>query len=87
MPTNNKRINLSVPEEIYNRIQNYRKRFAIPSDAGACLQLIVRQLDNIDKSDELMELVSRFKPEELKTIAGMGIDSLVNLKGDIKSDV
>ena len=41
MPTDKKRINLSIPEEVYERLAKYKKKNGITSDAGACLQLIV----------------------------------------------
>ena len=36
MPTDKKRINLSIPEEVYERLAKYKKKNGITSDAGAC---------------------------------------------------
>ena len=44
MPTRKKRINLTVPEEIYKKIQKYRTYCGIQSDAAGCMQMITRQL-------------------------------------------
>ena len=66
MPTEKKRINLTLPDEIYSRLQVYRSKYGIASDAGACLQLIVRQLDSIETGERMMQMVSRFTEEELQ---------------------
>jgi hypothetical protein len=39
-----KHVNLTIPDNIYELIQTFREREGIRSDAGACLQLIVRRL-------------------------------------------
>lgn len=80
MPTVNKRINLTVPENIYARIENYKIKNGISSDAAACLQLIVRQLDGIDNAEKMMEMAMRFKPEELESLSKMGLETLRMIK-------
>ena len=47
MPTKNKRVNLALPDAVYERLLKYKEKNGITSDAGACLMLIVRQLDAI----------------------------------------
>ena len=73
MPTDKKRINLSIPEEVYERLAKYKKKNGITSDAGACLQLIVRQLDALDNTELMLDMVRRFSVDELKQISDQGI--------------
>lgn len=73
MPTDKKRVNLTLPDEIYTRLQNYRSKYGISSDAGACLQLITRQLDSIENGERMMQLVSRFTEDELRQMSSMSI--------------
>ena len=73
MPTANKRINLTVPEHLYKRIEDYKQKNGISSDAAACLQLVVRQLDGLDQAAQMMQMVSRFTTEELYEISKIGI--------------
>ena len=79
MPTEKKRINLTLPDEIYSRLQVYRNRYGISSDAGACLQLIVRQLDNIENGERMLQMVSRFTEEELQQMTSMSIPVMKQL--------
>lgn len=76
MPTTNKRINLTVPKHLYKRIETYKTKNGISSDAAACLQLIVRQLDGIEEAAQMMQLVSRFTTEELLEISKIGIQDV-----------
>lgn len=80
MPTTNKRINLTVPEHIYTRIENYKIKNGIASDAAACLQLIVRQLDGMENTERMMQMVMRFTPEELQQITSIGYQGLQLMK-------
>ncbi len=76
MPTDKKRINLSIPEEVYERLTKYKKKNGITSDAGACLQLIVRQLDAIDNTEVMLDIVRKFSVEELNQISEQGMSQL-----------
>lgn len=76
MPTDKKRINLSIPEEVYERLSKYKKKNGITSDAGACLQLIVRQLDAIDNTEVMLDIVRKFSVEELNQISEQGMTQL-----------
>ena len=78
MPTEKKRVNLTIPEDVYERIANFRKKNSIPSDAGACLQLIQRQLDSIDQMEEMMKMVRQFTPDDLRKINDIGMNQLTN---------
>lgn len=79
MPTEKKRVNLTIPEDVYERIVSFRKMNGIPSDAGACLQLIQRQLDSIEQMEEMMKMVRQFTPEDLKMINDIGMSQLTDL--------
>ena len=79
MPTTNKRINLTVPEELYTRLMVYKRKNGITSDAAACLQLIVRQLDGLDKADQMLGMVSKLTPDELLAISRLGIGEIKRL--------
>lgn len=79
MPTTNKRINLTVPEHLYKRIEAYKTKNGISSDAAACLQLIVRQLDGIDSTEQMLQMVNRFTTEELVEISKLGIQDFKKL--------
>ena len=43
MPSDKKRINLTVPDDVYELLQKYKKNACISNDATACLQLIIVQ--------------------------------------------
>ena len=76
MPTEKKRINLSIPEEVYERLTKYKKKNGITSDAGACLQLIVRQLDALDNTEVMLDIVRRFSVVELNQLSEQGMTQL-----------
>lgn len=76
MPTDKKRINLSIPEDVYERLTKYKKLNGISSDAGACLQLIVRQLDAIDHSEAMLAMVRRIGLDELNQLSEQGMTQL-----------
>lgn len=76
MPTTNKRINLTIPENIYERILTYKQKNGITSDASACLQLIVKQLDSIANGEQMMQMMSRFTLNELKELSDIGLTAL-----------
>lgn len=45
MPSDKKRINLTVPDEVYQRLQAYMARNGIYQDATACMQLMILRLN------------------------------------------
>lgn len=73
MPTKNKRVNLALPDAVYERLQKYKEKNGITSDAGACVMLIVRQLDAIEETEKMMDMMSRFSMEELQKLSNMGL--------------
>lgn len=76
MPTTNKRINLTMPDNIYERLLTYKQKNGITSDAGACLQLIVRQLDSIATGEQMMQMMSKFSLDEIKQLSDIGLTEL-----------
>lgn len=73
MPTTNKRINVTIPDNIYERLLAYKQKNGITSDASACLQLIIRQLDSIAEGEQMMQLMSKFSLDDLKQISDLGL--------------
>ena len=73
MPTKNKRVNLAIPDAVYERLLKYKEKNGITSDAGACLMLIVRQLDAIEESEKMMDMISRFSIDELQKLSTLGL--------------
>ena len=45
MPSTNKRVNLTIPPDVYERLKQYMQETGELSDAGACLHLVVQQLN------------------------------------------
>ena len=76
MPTDKKRVNLSIPDNVYDRLQAYRIKNGISSDAGACLQLIIRQLDSLENAERMMQMVSRFSVDELQQFSNLGVATM-----------
>lgn len=72
MPTTNKRINLTIPEPVYDRILSYKQKNGVASDAAACLQLIIRQLDGLENTEKMLKMVSKFSMDELQQISTVG---------------
>ena len=73
MPTKNKRVNLAIPDAVYERLLKYKEKNGITSDAGACLMLIIRQLDAIEESEKMMDMISRFSIDELQKLSTLGL--------------
>lgn len=44
LPSSNKRVNLTIPPELYEKLQAYIKDNCYLSVAGACLHLIIKEL-------------------------------------------
>lgn len=76
MPTTKKRVNLALSDDIYERLQRYKEKNGISSDAGACLMLIIRQLDAIAETEQMMNIVSRFTMEELQQLSNIGLSMI-----------
>lgn len=76
MPSDKKRINLTVTDELYARIQEYKKEHGVSGDASACLQLIVQQLNNLENSKVMLQLLRNCSVEQLTAISQKGFTEL-----------
>ncbi len=76
MPTQKKRINLAVSEELYEKILSYKTKYGIVSDATACVQLITQQIAQMEETESMMSIVKKFSLEELQTIASIGFQAI-----------
>ncbi len=76
MPTKNKRINLTVPEALYAKIQAFREENGIASDASACIQLISAQLRGMETTKSMLQLMGQCTPEQLMALTKEGYTAL-----------
>lgn len=76
MPTTNKRVNLTIPDVIYTRLQVYKEKNGISSDAAACLQLIKQQLNGIEQTEKMLDLMKHIPMEELKSLSNIGLEAI-----------
>lgn len=73
MPSTKKRINLTVPEPVYDKLQVYKEENGITNDASACLQLIIQQLRAQETSHAFLKLVRESSMESLMEMSQTGI--------------
>lgn len=78
MPSKNKRINLTVPDDIYQRIVTYKNENGILNDTSACYQLMIQQLNAYEQSKAMMELIKKVPLEELQKISNDGLSYIKN---------
>jgi len=76
MPTTNKRINLTVPEPIYEKIQAFKAENGITSDASACLQLISAQLRGLENTKIMLQAMQHLSTDQLMQLTKEGYDTL-----------
>lgn len=76
MPSIHKRINLTVPDDIYQRIQQYKQKNGCSNDAGACLQIIVQHLNNLEEGQKMFQIVQSSSMEQLQTLMQLGAAEL-----------
>lgn len=76
MPSIHKRINLTVPDDIYQRIQQYKQKNGCSNDAGACLQIIVQHLNNLEEGQKMFQIVQSSSMEQLQTLMHLGAAEL-----------
>ena len=76
MPSDKKRINLTVPDDLYDRLQRYKARNGLSSDATVCLQLIVRQLNADENSEAIFKLVQGMSFDQLAALSKDGYNEL-----------
>ena len=72
MPSTNKRINLTVPDELYQRLKAYMAKNGFTSDATACLQLITKQLNGQEHAEAMFDLVRRMNEDTLRQLTDEG---------------
>lgn len=80
MPSDKKRINLTIPDEIYERLQDYKAESGIVNDATACLQLIVQQLKAYENNKVIMNFLQNSTLEQLQQAANEGAAQLQDLR-------
>ena len=73
MPSDKKRINLTVPDDIYQDLQEFKSENGISNDASACLQLVIRQLRAEKNSKVMLNLMRKLSPEDLEQISAEGL--------------
>ena len=76
MPSDKKRINLTVPEDIYQDLQEFKSENGISNDASACLQMVIRQLRAEKNSKVMLDVMRKFSPEELERFSAEGLRTL-----------
>jgi len=72
MPSDKKRINLTVPDEVYDRLQVYKEKNGITNDASACLQLIVQQMKAQENGELMLKMIQNNSVEQLMQMSREG---------------
>ncbi|MBQ9859519.1 MAG: hypothetical protein IJO76_02435 [Clostridia bacterium] len=72
MPSTKKRINLTVPDAVYKRLQAYKEVNGITNDAGACLQLVIQQLNSQEQSRMMMKAFMAMSADEVAELSADG---------------
>lgn len=72
MPSTKKRVNLTIPDDIYDRLQAYKAKYGLANDATACLQLVVQQLNSLEKSELMFNLINQNSIESLMKMTEEG---------------
>ena len=68
MPSEKKRINLTMPDDLYEKLQDYKSKKFVASDAAACLQLIAKQLDGWKATAKLLKALQNLSQEDLELV-------------------
>ena len=76
MPSDKKRINLTVPDNIYEQLQAYKEEQGLMSDATACLQLIVRQLKVQEQEKTIWKFMRDMPAQEYMEASKVGFELL-----------
>lgn len=80
MPSTKKRVNLTIPDEVYERLQAYKLKQGIPNDASACLQLIVKQLNGEEQVDKVFDFISRQSLNSLTELSREGFATILEAR-------
>lgn len=73
MPSTKKRINLTISDEVYERLQAFKRKNGITNDAAACTQLMIAQLNALENSSAMYDLLKRCSIEELMELSKTGL--------------
>lgn len=73
MPSDKKRVNLTIPDDVYERIQKYKEANGIMNDASACYQLIVQQLKAFDNLELFAKVIRENSMEVLMSKTADGL--------------
>lgn len=73
MPSTKKRINLTVPDNIYEDLQAFKLENGLENDATACLQLIVQQLNARRDGKTFLKMIQETPLEVLMQTSREGI--------------
>ena len=76
MPSENKRINLTVPESLYEKIAAYKEANGFMSDAAACVQLVAKQLKAEEDNNEIISFMRNMPMEQLRKLSELGINEI-----------
>lgn len=79
MPSSKKRINLTIPDVIYEKLQAYKETNGITNDAGACLQLISQQLKAQEQAQILQKAFMMLSAEQVAELSVEGARSMKRL--------
>lgn len=74
MPSTKKRINLTVPDSVYEQLQVYKEQNGLSNDATACLQLIVQQLKAQEEGRLMKQIMQSFSADQLLRLSKEGYD-------------
>lgn len=74
MPSDKKRINLTVPEPLYQQLQGYKETNGLTSDATTCLLLITRQLQQERETQVMLDLIRTLPRETLMQLSQKGLE-------------
>lgn len=85
MPSIKKRVNLTIPDSVYEQLQVYKSRNGITNDASACLALIVQQLNSLEKMENVLRLAQSLSMEQLNQLSKEGL-SVVKKQADQQKD-
>ncbi len=83
MPSTKKRVNLTIPDEVYERLQAYKAKYGLSNDATACLQLIVQQLNGLDRTELVFNYISKNSVEALSQMSFEGFSALKDAQLDL----
>lgn len=76
MPSDKKRVNLTIPDPIYEKLQAYKEQVGLFNDATACLQLIVQQLNSMEVDKLMYNALRNSSAEQLSQLSSEGLSLL-----------